>query len=106
MPTFADVFSVKHSDRKLTHNELVRAVRINIAAEYEAVQMYAQLAESIDNEIAKAVLEDVAREEIVHAGEFLRLLRELEPDEQEMYEEGFREVEDVIGKHRQPLPVG
>jgi rubrerythrin len=42
-----------------------------IAAEYEATQMYVQLAESTDNKLAVAVLKDIADEEIVHAGEFL-----------------------------------
>jgi len=48
-----------------------------IAAEYEAVQLYMQLAESTDNKLAIEVLKDVADEERVHAGEFLRLLKEL-----------------------------
>jgi rubrerythrin len=39
--------------------------------------MYMQLAESIDHPLAIEVLKDIANEERVHAGEFLRLLREL-----------------------------
>ncbi|MFO7785517.1 MAG: hypothetical protein R6V25_12870 [Desulfatiglandales bacterium] len=35
---------------KLTHEELIRAIRYSIAAEYEAIQLYMQLAESTDNE--------------------------------------------------------
>ncbi len=46
-----------------------------IAAEYEAIQLYMQLAESTDNELAIEVLKDIADEERVHAGEFLRLLK-------------------------------
>jgi len=34
------------NDRKLTHEELVRAIRFMVASEYEATQMYMQLAES------------------------------------------------------------
>ncbi len=45
-----------------------------------------------------AVLKDVAKEERVHAGEFLRLLRELAPDEQKLYAEGAEEVEAAIKK--------
>ena len=37
-----------------------------------------QLAESIDNKLAMALLKDIADEERVHAGEFLRLLKQLE----------------------------
>lgn len=98
MPEFGTVFSVKKSCRKLTHAEIVRAIRFNIAAEYEAVQLYVQMAESVDDELTKKVLEDIAREELVHAGEFLRLLHELEPEEQQLYKEGAEEVEEMIGE--------
>lgn len=86
-------------DRKLTEAELVRAIRFMVAAEYEAIQMYMQLAESIEDEIAKEVLVDIADEERVHAGEFLRLLHHLAPDEQKFYDEGYEEVEEEIKKH-------
>jgi len=45
-------------------------------------------------------LVDIANEERVHAGEFLRLLFELEPDEKKFYEEGKDEVEEFIKKHQ------
>mgnify|MGYP000100086320 FL=1 len=73
MPEFGDPFSGLKADRKLTEEELVRAIRFMVAAEYEAIQLYMQLAESTDNELAKKVLVDIADEERVHAGEFLRL---------------------------------
>jgi rubrerythrin len=98
MPEFGSPFSGLAHDRKLTHRELVRAIRFLVAAEYEAVQLYMQLAESIDNELAIEVLKDIADEERVHAGEFLRLLRHLEPDEEKFYAEGAEEVEEFINK--------
>ncbi len=98
MPEFGNPFSVLKEDRKLTKEELVRAIRFMIAAEYEAVQLYTQLAESIDNELAKNVLNDIAEEELVHAGEFLRLLKELSPEEEKFYNEGAKEVEEEIEK--------
>jgi rubrerythrin len=67
-----------------------------VAAEYEAVQMYVQLAESTDNEIAIAVLREIADEELVHAGEFLKLLHHLAPEEAALYEKGAREVADIL----------
>jgi rubrerythrin len=69
-----------------------------VAAEYEAIQLYMQLAESIDNKLAVRVLKDIADEERVHAGEFLRLLNELAPDEQKFYGKGTKEVEEEIRK--------
>ena len=45
-----------------------------ISAEYEAIQLYQQPAESMDNKLAREVLYDIANEEKAHSGEFLRLL--------------------------------
>ena len=98
MPEFGTPFAGLAKDRKLTKEELIRAVRFMIAAEYEAIQLYMQLAESTDNKLAQEVLKDIADEEKVHAGEFLRLLKELAPDEQKFYDEGAEEVEEEIGK--------
>ena len=100
MPEFANPFSGLANDRKLTQEELIRAIRYMVAAEYEAVQLYMQLAESTDNELARTVLVDIADEERVHAGEFLRLLKELAPEEEELYQEGYEEVEEIIEKQK------
>jgi len=98
MPEFGSPFSGLSNDRKLTNEELVRAIRFMVAAEYEAIQLYMQLAESSDNELAVNVLKDIGDEERVHAGEFLRLLRELAPNEEEFYAKGAKEVEKEIEK--------
>jgi rubrerythrin len=98
MPDFGTPFAGLRNDRKLTHEELVRAIRFMVSAEYEAIQLYMQLAESIDNELAIEVLKDIADEERVHAGEFLRLLHHLAPDEEKFYAEGAEEVEEEIEK--------
>jgi rubrerythrin len=98
MPEFGSPFSGLANNRKLTDQELIRAIRFMIAAEYEAIQLYMQLAESTDNKLAKDVLQDIADEERVHAGEFLRLLHELDADEKTFYAEGAKEVEEEIKK--------
>ena len=90
MPDFGKPFAGLKNDRKLTDAELVRSIRFMVAAEYEAIQLYMQLAESTDNKLAKEVLVDIADEERVHAGEFLRLLKELDPEEDKFYEEGAK----------------
>ncbi|MGV8128012.1 MAG: ferritin family protein [Methanothrix sp.] len=100
MPEFANPFSGLANDRKLTQEELIRAVRYMVAAEYEAVQLYMQLAESTESELARTVLVDIADEERIHAGEFLRLLKELAPEEEEFYQEGYEEVEEIIEKQK------
>ncbi|MGC8719397.1 MAG: ferritin family protein [Thermodesulforhabdaceae bacterium] len=98
MPEFGHPFSGVAYERKLTKEELIRAIRFLIAAEYEAVQLYMQLAESTDDLLAKEVLKDIADEERVHAGEFLRLLKHLDPKEEEFYKEGAEEVEEIMQK--------
>ncbi len=98
MPDFGNPFSGMKKDKNLTRDELIRAVRFMVAAEYEAVQLYTQLAESTNDKLTKDVMTDVADEERVHAGEFLRLLKHLAPDEEKLYEEGAGEVEEKIKK--------
>lgn len=98
MPEFGTPFSGLANNRKLTDEELIRAIRFSLAAEYEAIQLYMQLAESTDNKLAIAVLKDVSDEERVHAGEFLRLLHELAPDEKDFYARGAGEVEEMMKK--------
>jgi rubrerythrin len=98
MPTFGSPFSGLKNNKKLTEAELVRAIRFMAAAEFEATQLYMQLAESTDNKLAIAVLTDIADEERVHVGEFMRLLHELAPDEKKFYAEGAAEVEEEIRK--------
>jgi len=94
MPDFGNPFAVLKHDRMLTETELIRAIRFMISAEYEAIQLYMQLAESTENTLAQKVLIDIANEERVHAGEFLRLLHELDPEEETFYQQGAQEVEE------------
>jgi rubrerythrin len=98
MPEFGNPFSGLAKECKLTDAELIRSIRFMVSAEYEAIQLYMQLAESTDNQLAADVLRDIADEERVHAGEFLRLLHELAPDEKRLYDKGAEEVQEMIDK--------
>jgi rubrerythrin len=103
MPQFGSPFSELANSKKLTDEELVRAIRFMVAAEYEATQMYVQLAESTGNKLAVAVLKDIADEELVHAGEFLKLLYALAPDEEALYAKGAGEVADIAKSQLQQI---
>jgi len=105
MPEFGSPFSGLANDRRLTHEELIRAVRFSIAAEYEAIQLYMQLAESTDNRLAVKLLKEIADEERIHVGEFMRLLKELAPDEEDFYAQGAEEVEEIIDRGRKKRRV-
>jgi rubrerythrin len=95
MPEFTNPFSGKVPERKLTKQELIRAIRLNIAAEHEAVHLYMAHAEAIDDPLAREVLIDIANEEREHIGEFTKLLEILTGDEQDWTDNGRREVEEM-----------
>jgi rubrerythrin len=100
MPGFGNPFSGLANDRKLSDAELIRAIRFTVASEYEATQLYMQLAESTNNKLAAEVLKEIADEELVHVGEFQRLLLELAPNEEKLYVKGAKEVEEKIAKKK------
>jgi rubrerythrin len=103
MAEFVDPFRGKVPDRTLTLSELIRAIRLDVAAEQEATHIYTAQAEATDNPIAKRVLLDIAREERVHSGEFLRLLSILtEGEEDAVHEEGAREVDEMAAAEGMP----
>jgi rubrerythrin len=95
MPEFVNPFSGKVTERKLTIGELIRAIRLDLAAEHEAVHAYMAHAEATDHPLAKKVLIDIANEERVHAGEFARLLNILTGDEDTFMAKGAKEVDQM-----------
>jgi len=95
VPEFVNPFTGMTPDRKMTDSELLRALRLNLAAEEEAVHLYESHADATDNKLAKAVLHDIANEERVHAGEFQRLICILAPDEDKLLAEGAEEVDEL-----------
>jgi len=95
MPEFANPFVGKVPDRKLTNEELIRAVRLDLAAEEEAIHQYMAQADAAEHPLAQKVLIDVANEERQHAGEFLRLLQILNGDEDKWLADGAGEVDQM-----------
>lgn len=95
MPEFVNPFTGVVPGRKLTDSELLRALRLNLAAEQEAIHEYMAHADATDNELAKKVLIDIADEERVHAGEFQRLICILAKDEEALLAKGAQEVDEL-----------
>ncbi|HVN65845.1 MAG TPA: ferritin-like domain-containing protein [Methanomicrobiales archaeon] len=109
MAEFLNPFSGVVPGRKLTKEELIRAIRQDLAAEHEAVHLYMAHADATDHPLAKAVLADIANEERVHAGEFARLIALLTGDEDTFLAKGAKEVDDAVaglGKEGSPAPAG
>jgi rubrerythrin len=95
MPEFINPFSGTIPERMFTKEELIRAIRLNLSAEQEAIHLYTAHAEATDHPLAKKVLLDIANEERVHTGEFERLLEILTGDEDKWVDEGRGEVNEM-----------
>ena len=78
--------------------DILLTLRDAITAEYDAIKLYTDMAGSIGNDLARKILLAVIDEERVHAGEFLRVLEIIAPDEARLYAEGAKEVQDALGK--------
>ncbi len=98
MPEFSTINHVYSPSRKLTDVELLRAIKFAIASEFEAIQIYQQIAVNTDNMDAKRVLADIAEEEKQHVGELDELYRILSPEDVDKYAEGANEVTDILEK--------
>lgn len=72
-------------------------LRAGIIAEYDAINLYEQMASLAENKDIKKVMLDVAREEKEHVGEFQTLLLKLDKQQGSEMEEGKEEVEELIG---------
>lgn len=83
--------------RKLTREEVADALRLAVIAELDAISLYLQLARAIDDEAVRRVFEDVAREEKTHVGEFMALLKHLDPEQAEELGKGAAEVKELTG---------
>jgi rubrerythrin len=98
MPEFVNPFSGIVPDRTMSDSELLRALRLNLAAEEEAIHLYESHADATDNKLAKAVLHEIADEERVHVGEFQRLISILADDEEQLLDQGAEEVDEMAKK--------
>ncbi|NLJ31456.1 MAG: ubiquinone biosynthesis protein COQ7 [Clostridiales bacterium] len=96
MPAFANPFQ-GNVERKMTKEELIQAVRLNIAGELEAIYVYDAHVQATDNEYAKKVIADIRDEEKAHVGELMTLLKILDPQEAVSFASGEAEVEELLG---------
>lgn len=71
-------------------------LRAGIIAEYDAINLYEQMAALTKSKDIKKVMLDVAKEEKEHVGEFQTLLLRLDKQQVEEMEEGKKEVEELL----------
>ncbi len=95
MASFANPFA-GNVNRKITKEELIQAIRLDIAAELEAIYLYEAHILATDDIVVKTVLGDIRDEEKAHVGELTTLLRYLDPKEAEFFAGGESEVREMM----------
>jgi len=82
--------------RKLTDSELARAIRLDMEAELDAINLYAAHIDATDNEEAKAILHHIMDEEREHAALFWELIARLDPAQAEHIKVMSRKYELIV----------
>lgn len=73
-------------------------LRWGIMAEFDAINLYEQLAAKASDENIKKVLFDIAREEKTHVGEFEAMLLRLDGEQVGENEKAKEEVNEIISE--------
>ncbi len=99
--TQTDPFTGVGLDRKLTDQELARAIRLDAEAELDAINLYTSHMEATDSDEAKKVLEHVIKEEKDHLALFNDLIFKLDPSQpkeppKDYLKEGSKRIAKVV----------
>ena len=82
--------------QKISKENLDKEIlRAGIIAEFDAINLYEQMAALAKNPLIKKVLLDIAKEEKAHVGEFEALLLSMDAEHVKELEEGKKEVEEI-----------
>jgi rubrerythrin len=84
---------VANVPRQLSSEELLQALRVDMAGELEAIIGYEAHTMATSDTSVKKVLAHIADEERQHLGELQQLLFMLNPNEQQMIEQGKQAVQ-------------
>jgi rubrerythrin len=93
---FTDPF-VGMESRKLSDHELAQALRLDMAAELDAINLYTRHVASTNNPVAKAVIQHIIDEEKEHLAEFHQLLLTLDGVQSEKTMAGRDEIREAGG---------
>lgn len=74
--------------KKLDDVELAKAIRLDLEAEMDAINLYTSHMDATDNTEAKKILAHVIKEEKDHAALFVELLKKLDPEQGKLFDEG------------------
>jgi len=89
-------FDPKNLKKEDVIKEILRAA---IAAEFDAISLYEQLAAVSDRKDIKKVFQDIAMEEKTHVGEFQALLLREDKEQVAELKSGKKEVDELLRSH-------
>jgi len=87
--------------KKLSQEELIQALRVDIAGELEAIMAYDAHAMATDDQRVKTILYSIRDEERQHVGELIHLLEILDPQEAQFLAKGKQEVDQLLSQKGQ-----
>ena len=85
----------KNLERLTTEDLNKEILRAAIIAEFDAINLYEQMAALTENKHLKTILLDIAKEEKKHVGEFQALLLMNDKQQEKELSEGRKEVEEL-----------
>jgi len=85
----------------LDNEEISRSIRLALSAELDAINFYLQQSKLMPEGSFRKVHEDIAKEEVTHFGEFMRLMYEYAPGDFEKIRGGWKAASDLLGKHEE-----
>jgi len=87
--------------KKISKEELIQALRVDVAGELEAITVYDAHAMATDDLRAKTILYSIRDEERQHVGELLHLMEILDPQESQFLAKGKQEVDQLLAQQAQ-----
>ncbi|HOS43079.1 MAG TPA: demethoxyubiquinone hydroxylase family protein [Armatimonadota bacterium] len=88
--------------RTLTDAELAQAIRLDMAAELDAINLYQAHLDATDNPVARRVIAHIMDEEKEHLVEFAQLLYQLDPTQADHAAQAAREFADAAASDAPP----
>lgn len=89
--------------RQLSNDELIQAIRVDIAGELEAIIGYEAHAMATTDERVKMIFHRIADEERIHVGELQQVLYMLSPNEANYTEKGKQTVQQESQNFQAPM---
>lgn len=71
-------------------------LRLAVIAELDAINLYEQMANLVNDKNLKKILLDIAREEKTHVGEFQTMLLKMDEEQVEELKKGKEEIDEIL----------